>query len=366
MKLNFPPRISSRLTLMVSAMVVAIVFASCREREFKVKGEIEGAPETSVVIEKSDYRGAWQALDSTRTSPSGKFSISMAAPGAPEVYRLKIGSAYVYLPIDSTETITVGGRMPGLALNYTLEGSEQAVKMAEFDHQLSAEAASGKSLDDFKKRVFQTYIRDSRGSLLSFYVLTKTVGDRLLFDPANQDDLRYYAAVATAFKEFNPTDPRVKYLEETTIRALRERNTRKGRANVVEAQELKAIDITLPGTDGKERTLSSLLGNGKRTLLVFSMLSHPDAPLVNREIAKHYAGGAINVYQVSIGDDRYAWRDAAANLPWTNVFDTEGERSSTALKYNVSRLPAFFLYNAAGELIDRADDLDALDRMMKK
>ena len=69
---------------------------------------------------------------------------------------------------------------------------------------------------------------------------------------------------------------------------------------------------------------------------------------------------------MSIGDDRYAWRDAAANLPWTNVFDTEGERSSTALKYNVSRLPAFFLYNAAGELIDRADDLDALDRMMKK
>ncbi len=366
MKSNLTPSIFSRVATILSAIVLVATFSACGERDFKVKGEIEGASEMPVVIEKSDYHGNWQPIDSTHTSPGGKFSISMVAPGAPEVYRLKIGSDYVYLPIDSTETITVGGKMPGLALNYTLEGSDQAVKMAEFDHLLSAEVASGKNLDEFKKQVFQTYIRDSRGSILSYYMLTKTVDGRLLFDPTDQEDLKYYAAVATAFKEFNPTDPRVKYLEETTLRALRERNAIKGRANVVEAPELRSIEISLPGIDGKEHALSSLLTNGKRTLLVFSMLSHPDAPLVNRAIAKHYANGVINVYQVSIGDDRYEWRDAATNLPWINVYDTEGARSSTALKYNVSRLPAFFLYNAAGELIDRADDLDALDRMMNK
>ena len=347
------------------ALLAFIVAGGCGERGFKVKGEIEGAPDSSVVVEKSDFRGRWQPIDSTRTSPGGKFSISLPSPAAPEVYRLGIGGEYVYFPVDSTETINVRGRKPGLATNYTLEGSEQAGKMAEFDHALSAAAAKGGDMSDFKRQVYDKYIRDSRGSLLSFYVLTKTVGDRPLFDPADHTDIKYYTAVATAFKEFKPADPRTQYLEQTAIRALRERNSAQGKKQVLQAdKELTAIDITLPDRNGKSRSLSELLGNGRRTLVVFSVLTHPDAPLINKAVARCHAAG-MNVYQVSLDNDQYGWREAAENLPWVNVLDPEADRSSNALKYNVSKIPVFFLYNERGELIDRADDLDALAKMVR-
>lgn len=357
--------IRNKSSLACVITVFVALLSSCGEKEFKVKGEIDGIGETPVVLEKSDFNGQWLPVDSTRTSPKGSFSISSAAPAAPEVYRLHVGSDYIYFPVDSTETVSVGGSVPGLGVNYTLSGSDQAVKMAEFDHALSAAAASGGDLGSFKRDVYERYIRDSRGSLLSYYVLTKTVADKPLFDPANPADLKYYAAVATAFKQFNPTSPRLGILEETALRALRNRNANAGRKQVLEAGETSAIEIALPGEDGNPRRLTDLLGNGKRTLVVFSMLTHPDAHIVNKEIAKYHSAGTLNVYQVSLDADQYGWREAAANLPWINVIDPEGEHSSTALKYNVSSLPAFFLYNTAGELVARADDLEQLGKILR-
>lgn len=347
--------------------LMAILFAGgCTDGGFKVKGEIEGAADTPVVVEKGDFRGRWQPVDSTRTSPGGKFSLSMPAPAAPEVYRLNIGGEYIYFPVDSTETITVAGHVPGLASNYTLDGSGQAVAMARFDHELAAAVAKGAPLDAFKRTVYDRYIRDSRGSLLSFYVLTKTVDGKPLFDPADHTDLKYYTAVATAFKEFKPADPRTQYLEQTAIRALRERNSAQGKRQVLQAtEELSSIEINLPDRSGKDRSLSSLLGNGRRTLVVFSVMTHPDSPLINKAVARCHDTG-MDIYQVSLDQDLYGWREAAENLPWTNVIDPEGDRSSIALKYNVSRLPVFFLYNERGELIDRADNLDALVRMVRR
>ncbi len=48
------------------------------------------------------------------------------------------------------------------------------------------------------------YIRDGQGSIVSYYVLTKTHGGKALFDPEDPSDTKYYAAVATQFQEFRP------------------------------------------------------------------------------------------------------------------------------------------------------------------
>lgn len=346
------------------SLLLIVTLACCGEPEFNIKGEIQGADDVKVEIEKSDFRGRWQPLDSTRTSPSGKFSVKLAAPAAPEIYRLHIGDTYVYLPADSTGTVTVRGDIKTLAREYYLDGSEQAVKMAEFDRSLNAAIAANADLTAFKRNVYEKYIRNSRGSILSYYVLTKTIGDRPLFDPADSSDLRYYAAVATAFKEFNPSDPRASYLEQTAIQALRDRNSRQGKRTTMEARELKLIEIALPDAKGVTRKLSDVAGKGKKTLLVFSVLTHPDSPLVNKILHDLRQSKGIDIYQVSLDADRFAWRQAAANLPWTNVFDPQGERSKAALDYNVSALPAFFIYDAQGNLIDRATTLDELQKKL--
>lgn len=95
-------------TAATAASIAACVLAtSCGEPNFKIKGEIYGADNQPVLLEKSDFHGRWVVVDSTRTSSSGNFSISRPAPAAPEIFRLDLNGKFIYLPIDSIETLHV-------------------------------------------------------------------------------------------------------------------------------------------------------------------------------------------------------------------------------------------------------------------
>lgn len=339
-----------------------LMLAACGEPHFKIKGEIYGADNESVLLEKSDFNGRWVVVDSTRTSSSGSFAISRPAPAAPEIFRLSLGDKFIYLPVDSIETVTVETSAQDFGHKYTLSGSDNAVAMQEFEQEVMAlpQGVSPDSLASFKRNVFSKYLRDAQGSVVSYYVLTKTIGNTPLFDP--QDDYKYFAAVATGFKHARPNDPRAALLEQTTLNALKQRNSQMGKRLEIAAEEIKMIDIDLPDEKGKNQRLSDIAGKGKPTVVMFTVLTHPDSPALNAELSKLYnaKGGAVNFYQVSLDPDQYAWRDAARNLPWTTVYDPDGEYSKAAQSYNVGTIPTFFIYNTAGELSDRAESIEEL------
>lgn len=363
MKLNFSYLAGScQMALIASCMMLA----SCGEPHFKIKGEIAGADNAPVLLEKSDFHGRWIAIDSTRTSSSGSFTISRPAPAAPEIFRLDLGGRYIYLPIDSVETVTVTTSEKDFGLQYTLAGTPKAEAMERFDKEVMALPAgiSPDSLDSFKKNVFSKYIKDAQGSIVSYYVLTKTIGDKPLFNP--DKDYKYFAAVATGFKELRPNDPRTALLEQTSLSAIKQRNAERGTHLQIEAQEIKVLDIDLPDENGTNRKLSDYVGKGKPVVVMFTVLTHPDAPALNIELSKLYAsqGGNAEFYQVSLDPDQYSWRDAAANLPWVTVFDPDGQYSKAARSYNVSDIPVFFIYNRQGELAARAVSVDELRRLL--
>ena len=93
-----------------------------------------------------------------------------------------------------------------------------------------------------------------------------------------------------------------------------------------------------------------------------SMMNEKESPVVNRALSDLYnsKGGSVEFYMVSLDRDRYAWRDAAVNLPWITVFDQEGRSSDIVTKYNIGVLPAFFIFNADGALVDRAFSIGEL------
>lgn len=348
-------------------LIVLFVFMSCGEDYFKVEGEIAGAKGESVVVEKSDYKGRWIAVDSTQTDNDGSFSVKVASPAAPEIYRLAVAGKYIYFPIDSVEKVTVRGDLATLSSGYTLEGTDQAVKFAEFDRDLM-KALSDKfiNMTDFKRSVYQKYMRDDRGGLLSYYVLTKTVNGKFLYDAVDKDDAKYYAAVATAFKQFRPNDPRVKYLEDTALEGMRRSSESSGRKNVMQAQALNMIEIELPDVNGQVRRLSDELSHKQATVVIFSLMNESESPALNKRLAEILASksGRVRFYHISYDRDMYAWRDAARNLPWTNVYDIDGQASMIPMKYNVRNFPSFYIYNASGELVDKAENLDQLHKKL--
>ena len=227
-------------------------------------------------------------------------------------------------------------------------------------------ASDRKDAEGFKRQIYSKYIMDSQGSILSYYVLTKIVDDKPLFDPADHDDAKYYAAVATQFEQYRPSDPHGKMVRDAALNALKQRNTAQGKRKVISAPELKVLDIELPNEKEQNVKLSDLVGKGKPVVVVFAMMNMEESPAFNRELAQIYQrkGGAVQFYHISFDADQYAWREAARNLPWITVVDPTGAHSNSLRDYNVGQLPAFFIYDAGGDLRDRAQTLDELNKKL--
>lgn len=369
--LNLNYRSLRNFPLITLSISIFLFFAiACSESTPSVKGTIEDADNELITLEKSDYIGNWVIIDSVRTKSNGNYSLDIPRQPAPMVFRLGLNGKYVYFPVDSTETITLNSRLKNFDTHFTLDGSDDARNLMSFEKELIAlpADADAETLSKFKRTAYTKYMQPSQGSVVAYYVLTKIRGNKPLYDPEDAVDQRYYAAVATAFSQFAPDDPRTPLLEQTALRGLRARNAATGQKNVVEANESSIIDIKLSDENNREVSLSSLTGNGKPTLLVFSLMNQPESPAFNAQLSKLLKdnGNRFNVYHVCFDSDILEWREAAVNIPWTTVIDPNGSASKVMRDYNISSLPTFYIINAQGELTDKADNFDQLGKLMSK
>ena len=344
---------------------LAAVVSSCGDPEFKVSGEIYGGEGKTLLLEKSDFYGRWIPVDSTKVGDNGEFSIRSDAPASPEIYRLALCDRFIYFPVDSVESLKVTSDAADFGVRFSLEGTPQAARMAEFEKSLQKlDMSQPDSVTSFKRRAYMDYIPDGQGSIVSYYVLTKTHGGKALFDPEDPSDTKYYAAVATQFQEFRPSDPHGPILRDVSLQAMKKRNRSQGKRMVFQANETKVLDVELQNETGENVRLSDVVGKGKRVVVVFAMMNLPESPELNRQLSEIRNSKDVELYHISFDADHYVWRDAARNLPWITVIDPGGMSSDALVKYNVGTIPAFFIYDAGGELVDRASDFRELSQKL--
>ena len=304
----------------MAAAGIALLMTACDNNpKFKIEGEVYGGEGKTLILAKPDFAGRWTVLDSVRVGKNGDFSLKYEAPASPEIYRLTLGENSIYFPVDSVETVRIETSADKYGSDFKLSGTPQAERLDAFEKEVMKYAASSqKDAEGFKRQVYSKYIMDSQGSILSYYVLTKTVGDKPLFDATDHDDAKYYAAVATQFEQYRPNDPHGKMVRDAALNALKQRNTAQGKRKVISAPELKVLDIELPDEKEQNVKLSDLVGKGKPVVVVFAMMNMEESPAFNRELAQIYQrkGGAVQFYHISFDADQYAWREAARNLPW--------------------------------------------------
>ncbi len=339
-----------------AASIAAIAIAGgCGEKGFKIEGQLADGDNEKILLEKADFAGYWTIVDSTRTDSKGKFSFSQPQQGGPEIFRLSLDDKYIYLPVDSTETLTVSTSKNGFGHDFTVSGSEQAQRMAQFDKDLIAFLPyinNADSLKGFKKRIYNEYMHESKGNVMSYYILTKTIGDQPLFDPTTED-YRYIAAVANNYNHYRPNDAHTPFLLNLAQAAQRHHNDLKGVHKVIDAEEITMLEIALNDENGKERKLSELVGKGKPVVVAFTLMRDGATPEINRQLAELYKAGRVEIYNVSPDQDQYGWHESAANLPWVTVLDPSAGQDKVFVQYNVGQLPTFFIYNAKGELSAR-------------
>lgn len=349
-------------------LLPALALISCSNHKFKIKGEIYGGEDKCIVLEKSDFQGRWIPVDSVHINKNGGFSLSFPTSGSPDIYRLSLNNQYVYIPVDSTETITINTSYDKFGHDFSLTGSKNAEMMEKFEKELHAlDTNNPDSLSVFKRRVYSSYMKDFPGSILNYYILTKIIDDVPLYNPTDKTDSKYFAAVATGYQTARPNDPHTTLLENTALNALKQKNSEAGKFREYEAQEISLIDMNLQNEKGEYVKLSDVAGKGKPVVVVFSLLNAEESPEFNIALAQIYKKheGNVEFYNVSLDNDQYAWREAARNLPWITVYSPGQFTSPEAVKYNVFQIPSFYIYNANGELTNRPMTLEELEKSLK-
>ncbi len=342
----------------------ALLLAGCSEKKWTVEGSIAGAEGKDLVLEAPDNNG-WYPVDTVTLDAEGRYSFSLAPAGHPEVYRLTLGGSSAYFPVDSLETVGLSAQAPDIASTATLSGSP-ATEQMQAVNSLIAEvvARSGSAAAGYdpalKRQLAQQVLRDPAG-IVAYYTVFRRVGDVAVFDPSDRSDLRIIGAVANAYDRQRPADPRTKLLKQVYLVNHRGQNYLP--TDTIEAREISLPEIALLDLKGERRSLNAEASKGKVLILNFTAYTAQESPAFNLELAKiydQYRDRGLEIYQVALDADEFQWRESAANLPWITVYNTPSDGAAALRDYNVGALPATFIINRQGELVERVDQPNRL------
>ncbi|MDE6439149.1 MAG: AhpC/TSA family protein [Muribaculaceae bacterium] len=352
------------LTKVALAAAFAGVLTGCSEKKWHAEGRIDGADGKDLVLEAPTYHGGWYAVDTVSIGSNGSFKLSGKPAGHPEVYRLTIDGNSYYFPVDSLETVTVNADKNG----YTVSGSASADRMQEInamiDKVVSTSGEKAVAYDaGLKRALAEAVLRDPSG-IVAYYTIFRRVGDTRLFDPADKADLRLIGAVANAFAQNRPSDPRTPFLAQLYTSGRKAVfGTTSQPTDTLVATEITLPEISLLDENGKRRSITDEASKGKVIVLNFTAYGAQESPAFNVALAKvydDYKARGLEIFQVSVDEDEFFWREAARNLPWITVYNSPKEGAATLMRYNVQGLPATYIINRDGELVERVDDISRL------
>ena len=370
----------------ILALMTLLLGACDNKVKFTIEGNIEGAKDSVLYFEHVSLSGL-KPLDSLKLGADGAFRFQADTTAAPEFYVLRIHDQIINISIDSTETVTVKAQYPNMAARYEVEGSDNCEKIRSLalmqqdllrkaialeQNQTIAPGDAQDSLrrmtDRYKQTVLDNYIFKEPNKTYSYFALFQTLGRWLIFNPKeSREDLRVFAAVATSWDTFYPGADRTENLHNIVIESMQQLNgTSASTAQQGDGPtivESGIIELQLPDKNGNLLTLSSL--KGKVVLLDFHTFTLPESAqriLMLRELYNKYHEQGLEIYQVSLDQDEHFWKQMTQHLPWVCVRDASLQ---SAMSYNVTDVPEFFLINRNSQLQKRSSQMTDLEAEIK-
>lgn len=354
---------------------LALIAVSCGNKA-TVKVEVKSAAGKELLFSKLNFSKI-DVVDTLKLNKAGEASIKVELPDkSPDFYYISYGrkrlASLILQPGDKVKV--VADTAVGSA---KIEGSEESLRLAsidstfhaaitEFDNyqaQLVQAMEKGNTTleEQLKRDVSNLYVQYKRGALKR--VLTSPASfsnisllyqqfNSMLAVFADPNDVYIFRTVRDTLKTLYPNSPYVKALTEVIDRhdvneALREK--------IEQAQQTLYPEISMPDERANVRNLSEL--EGKPFILLFWMPTEVAQKVINlhlKEIYAKYHSKGLEIYSVAIGE-KSVWANTIKDqkLEWINVNDGKGMTSPALGIYNVSTLPAMFIFNKEGKVVAR-------------
>lgn len=339
----------------------------------KITGNVTNADGLNVVLYVFEDREE-RIVDSALVE-NGSFTLFTDTKELRE-YIIAFGSRETPIALfldESSENVTINGELPGLDRNYEVTGSKlsadyceylkisypRADRMFELDRLMSETPVEDQetmhmyanekdSLANSRIAYAKSYIDQNPSSPVSWVLLYDLIPATGLadFDTLYLD---YFEEVSAAMREKYPYSEYPDFITES-------KNDIAAQITAMNAPRDMAPDLVVADRDGNPLALSSL--RGKVVLLDFWASWCGPCRMENPNVVKlydKYKDKGFTIYSVSLDQDKSAWLKAieSDNLKWPNhVSDLKGWQSEAAAVYGVNSIPATFLIDKDGKLIE--------------
>lgn len=327
-----------------------------------IKGDIEGAADLQVFIDKVIIGKANSVLSKSEIDGSGSFELSFPEGLEAGVYNLRIGAKRINLILDGSEgLISLQGNL-GTLQNYDFQinGSGDSQAFANLMQSLIRQQIQSEDI--------RTFVDTTQNSLMGAFVAYRSLGPNGEFMDIHK------AAQAKLASDYPDSEMSSEYGK--FISAV-ERQYQARMANERIKVGQPAPDIRLPGPNGKEYALSDL--KGKVVLLDFwaswcgpCRRENPNVV----EVYKKYKDDGFTVFSVSLdgldsrtkarygseeqveemmerSKERWIGAIEQDNLIWDyHVSDLKKWESQPAAVYGVRGIPKAFLIDREGKIAE--------------
>lgn len=371
-------------------IILSVFLASCNKQNgFEINGKITNSDGKYLYLDELKVSSSIP-VDSVMLEKDGSFKFN-GKIDYPNFYLLRLNEKnFVTLLVDTTEKISVFGDASNFSRDYIVEGSPGSLLVQELNNKL---ARTKHKLDSIRSRIDafrihedysiqkikwdqelidikQEQVRYSTEFVQKHpFSLTSVLALYQKFDDTNYvvQDLQSLKVAATALNTMFPKSDHVKALYANTQRLMTQEKNDKIKQFIAE-NGANSPDISLPNTNGREVALSSI--SAKVVLIQFWSALDRDSRYQNQalvELYNKYKSKGLEIYQVSIDENREAWMTAIKQdgLSWINVGDMKG--SNQALNaFNVQVIPSNYILDRERQVVARNLLGPALDQAIAK
>ena len=357
-------------------IVLLVLFACGKKTNFTLSGQLDGGVGKTIYFNKI-LISRQLPFDSVKLDKEGKFKFK-GNTSSPAFYLLKLSkSSFVTLLVDSAENVNIKGSYKNFTRDYKVTGSIGSEILLNLDNRFSKAKTQIDSLcklnnshkndllysskiEEWNTRYngviadhstyVTSFVKRNPFSLSSVYALYQK------WDENNfvVNDLQTMKTAASALFSVYPKNEQVIALYNNTLQLVKDEKSKK-LTTVFKENAVNTPNIILPDADGRERNLWSLHGN--YVLLHFWSAKDRASRIVNpvlSEIYNKFKNRGLEIFMVSVDNDRVAWIEAIAedNLSCINVGDMKGSFQAVT-NYNVQELPFNYLLDKEGNIIGR-------------